>query len=97
MEKKKVGCVQVGCVEIGLLNNGANGTKKLNEKKPKVPKMLRSFCGKIMMDYTIDTPRQIKLVAFVISGAYFTTSVMTFKFGSIALYTPQIEQKCKHC
>lgn len=93
----KYGENEVGCVQIVLLNNGANGTKKLKDKKKKVPKILKSFCGKIMMDYTIDNPRQIKLVAFFISGAYFTTSVMAFKFGSIALYTPQIEQNCQHC
>lgn len=93
----KYGENEVGCVQIVLLNNGANGTKKLKDKKKKVPKILKSFCGKIMMDYTIDNPRQIKLVAFFISGASFTTSVIAFKFGSIALYTPQIEQKCQHC
>lgn len=64
----KYGENKLVCVEIGLTDNGTNGTKEMNEKRMKTPKMLRSFCGKIMRDYTLASPHNIKLVSFVISG-----------------------------
>jgi hypothetical protein len=60
---------ELGCVEIGLADNGGNGTKEINEKNIKVPKMMRNFCWKLINDYEVD-PKEIKVVGFVISGMY---------------------------
>lgn len=81
----KYGENELGCVEIGLSDNGANGTKELMEKKMKTPKMMRSFCGKIMADYMIDNPEKINIISYVISGSYFTTNIMKFRKGSVGL------------
>ncbi|EIE78817.1 hypothetical protein RO3G_03522 [Rhizopus delemar RA 99-880] len=75
---------ELGCVEIGLADNGGNGTKEINEKNIKVPKMMRNFCWKLINDYKVD-PKEIKVVGFVISGHYMTNTIMTFKHGSIGL------------
>ncbi len=58
---------EVGCVEIGLNDHGPNGTKELNEKRLKTPKMLRCFCSRIVEQFKT-TPDEIKTVGIIISG-----------------------------
>ena len=58
---------ELGCVEIGLEDNGSNGTKELNERRIKTPKMMRSFCWKLISEYKTN-PTDIKIINFVISG-----------------------------
>ncbi|GAA5811055.1 hypothetical protein MFLAVUS_004484 [Mucor flavus] len=75
---------ELGCVEIGLADNGSNGTKEINEKNIKVPKMMSDFCCKLVNDYEVE-PKEIKVVGFVISGHHMTNTIMSFKHESIAL------------
>lgn len=59
---------EVGCVEIGLHDKGPNGTKEVQEKGIKTPKMMKAFCCRILEQYPTSEATQIKTVGFVISG-----------------------------
>lgn len=58
---------ELGCVEIGLENNGNKSTEELNEQRVKTPKMMRSFCWKIVKDYKTSSV-DFKIASFIISG-----------------------------
>ena len=60
---------ELGCLEIGLADSGPNGTKEMNERGLKIPKMLRDFCPKLVNEYEI-SPAGVKVVGMVISGMY---------------------------
>lgn len=68
---------------MGLKDSGSNG-KELNERRIKTPKMMRSFCRKLVNKYKTDAAA-VKIVSFVISGAHMTSSVMTFRHGSVGV------------
>lgn len=61
---------ELGCVEIGLVDNGFNGTKEINERTIKAPKMMRNFCWKMTNEYEVNPIE----ASFVISGMYTATS-----------------------
>jgi hypothetical protein len=42
---------EVACVEIGLEDLGSKGTKELQEKLLKTPKMMKAFCARITEQY----------------------------------------------
>lgn len=75
---------EIGCVEIGLDDYGSHGTKELNEKRLKTPKMMRCFCSRIVEQFKI-SPSEIKAVGILISGNYITAKAMSFSKGSIGL------------
>lgn len=58
---------EIGCVEIGLDDHGPRGTKELNEKRLKTPKMMRCFCSRIVEQFKT-SPNEIKTVGIIISG-----------------------------
>jgi hypothetical protein len=62
---------EIGCVEIGLEDHGPKGTKELNEKKIKAPRMMRNFCSRILEQYKTK-PTGIKAVSIIISGMILT-------------------------
>jgi hypothetical protein len=59
---------EVACVEIGLKDFGSNGTKELQEKLFKTPKMMKAFCAKITEQYPKAKTEEIKIIGYVISG-----------------------------
>ncbi|ORE12397.1 hypothetical protein BCV71DRAFT_191128 [Rhizopus microsporus] len=75
---------EIGCVEIGLDDHGPHGTKELNEKRLKTPKMMRCFCSRIVEQFKT-SPNEIKTVGIIISGNYITAKAMSFSKGSIGL------------
>ncbi|CAO3691205.1 unnamed protein product [Rhizopus stolonifer] len=75
---------EIGCVEIALDDHGPHGTKELNEKRLKTPKMMRSFCSRIVEQFKT-SPNEIKIVGIIISGNYITAKAMSFSKGSIGL------------
>ncbi|KAG1167158.1 hypothetical protein G6F36_012662 [Rhizopus arrhizus] len=75
---------ELGCVEVGLVDHGPNGTKELNEKRLKTPKMMRSFCSRILEQYKTKAVG-IRVVGIVISGPYITVKVMSFNHASVGL------------
>jgi hypothetical protein len=54
-------------MEIGLDDHGPRGTKELNEKRLKTPKMMRCFCSRIVEQFKT-SPNKIKIVGIIISG-----------------------------
>ncbi|RCH94319.1 hypothetical protein CU098_010068, partial [Rhizopus stolonifer] len=76
---------EVACVEIGLENLGSKGTKELQEKLFKTPKMMKAFCARITEQYPQAKTEEIKIIGYIISGMYITALEMSFKKGSIAL------------
>jgi hypothetical protein len=59
---------EVACVEIGLENSGSKGTKELQEKGLKTPRMMKAFCDKILREFPAAKAENINIVGYVISG-----------------------------
>ncbi|KAG1144472.1 hypothetical protein G6F37_012293 [Rhizopus arrhizus] len=76
---------EVACVEISLEDLGSKGTKELQEKLLKTPKMMKAFCARITEQYPQAKTEEIKIIGYVISGMYITALEMSFKKGSVAL------------
>ncbi|RCH78773.1 hypothetical protein CU098_001614, partial [Rhizopus stolonifer] len=72
------------CVEIGLRDKGPNGTKEMNERDLKLPKMMKNFCCRLTNNLKVD-PKHIKITGIIISGMNITARIMSFKNGSISL------------
>lgn len=61
---------EIGCLEIGLEYEGQNGTKFLQEKGLKTPRMMKAFSLQIIEQYSTIDINKIKIVGMVISGEY---------------------------
>ena len=61
---------ELGYVEIGLSDDGPNGTKLLNEKGFKTPRMMKVFISRIVDQFTNADVNNIKIVGFIINGKY---------------------------
>ncbi|KAI8364083.1 hypothetical protein BD560DRAFT_373425 [Blakeslea trispora] len=72
------------CLEIGLEDKGANGTKELNERGLRSPKMMKNFCCRLAKNLNV-SPEKIKITNIIISGMSITAQVMSFENGSISL------------
>ncbi len=59
---------KVACVEIGLEDLGSKGTKELQEKLFKTPKMMKAFCARITDQYPKAKTEEIKIIEYLISG-----------------------------
>lgn len=70
---------EVACIEIGLEDSGLKGTKELQEKLLKTPKMMKTICGRILGQYPSAKTEEIKVVGFVISGILISALEMSFK------------------
>ncbi len=61
---------EIGCLEIGLSEKGSNGTKELQEKSLKTPRMMKAFVIQAASSFpTIDISK-VETVGFVISGMF---------------------------
>ncbi|GAN05234.1 hypothetical protein MAM1_0085d04703 [Mucor ambiguus] len=61
---------EIGCLEIGLSDKGSNGTKELQEKCLKTPRMMKAFVIQAASSFpTIDISK-VETVGFVISGMF---------------------------
>jgi len=61
---------EVACVEIGLEGLGSKGTKKLQEKLVKTPKMTKAFCARIVEQYPQAKTEDLKIFGYITSGNY---------------------------
>ncbi|KAI9481115.1 MAG: hypothetical protein EXX96DRAFT_595072 [Benjaminiella poitrasii] len=59
---------EIGCVEIGLYDKGPNGTKELQEKGIKMPRMMKAFCCRLLEQYPTAEANKIKTAVFIING-----------------------------
>ncbi|EPB82438.1 hypothetical protein HMPREF1544_10825 [Mucor circinelloides 1006PhL] len=59
---------EVACVEIGLEGLGSKGTKKLQEKLVKTPKMTKAFCARIVEQYPQAKTEDLKIFGYITSG-----------------------------
>ncbi|KAL7333197.1 hypothetical protein PS15p_202131 [Mucor circinelloides] len=76
---------EIGGLEIGLSEKGANGTKELQEKSLKTPRMMKAFVIQAASSFpTIDISK-VETVGFVISGMWIVGLKMRFDRGSVAL------------
>ena len=57
----------LACVEIGLEDHGPKGTKELNEREVKLPKMLKGFYSRLVSRYS-HRFHNFKAIGIVISG-----------------------------
>lgn len=61
---------EIGCLEMGLSDKGSNGTKELQEKSLKTPRMMMGFVILAASSFpTIDISK-VETVGFVISGMF---------------------------
>ncbi|KAI8095394.1 hypothetical protein BDF21DRAFT_488949 [Thamnidium elegans] len=76
---------EIGCLEIGLSDKGSNGTKELQEKSLKTPRMMKAFVIQAASSFpTIDISK-VETVGFVISGMWIVGLKMKLDRGSVAL------------
>jgi hypothetical protein len=61
---------EIGCLEVGLEYVGTNGTKFMQEKGLKTPRMMKAFSLRIAEQYPTVDVSSIKIVGMVISGEY---------------------------
>jgi hypothetical protein len=61
---------EIGCLEVGLQYDGPNGTKFLQEKEFKIPRMMKAFSLRMIEQYPTVDIGNIKIVGMVISGEY---------------------------
>ncbi|KAG1524874.1 hypothetical protein G6F45_003749 [Rhizopus arrhizus] len=59
---------EIGCVEVGLKDKGPNGTKEMQEKGMKTPKMMKAFCCRMLEQYPTAEPNKIKTAGLIING-----------------------------
>lgn len=65
--------IEICCLEIGLEFEGQNGTKLLQERGLKIPRMMKAFSLALTEQYpTIDLD-QMKIVEIVVSGEHLYT------------------------
>ncbi|KAG0737057.1 hypothetical protein G6F66_008002 [Rhizopus arrhizus] len=76
---------EIGCLEIGLSEKGSNGTKELQEKSLKTPRMMKAFVIQAASSFpTIDISK-VETVGFVISGMWIVGLKTRLDRGSVAL------------
>lgn len=75
---------EIGCLEIGLEDEGQNGTKEMNERSIKTPKMMKNFAHHLVQQYKIDASKIIS-IGLIISGFNISGLLMTHDRGSIAM------------
>ncbi len=61
---------EIGCVEVGLNDKGPNGTKEMQEKGMKTPRMIKAFCCRMLEQYPTAEPNKIKTAGFIINGKH---------------------------
>lgn len=62
--------VEVGCLEIGLCDKGSNGTKQLQERSLKTPRMMKAFGIQAVDSFPAADITNLEIVGFVISGMF---------------------------
>ncbi|KAG0767010.1 hypothetical protein G6F57_006055 [Rhizopus arrhizus] len=76
---------EIGCVEVGLNDKGPNGTKEMQEKGMKTPRMIKAFCCRMLEQYPTAEPNKIKTAGFIINGLYISGLKMNILHGSVSL------------
>lgn len=61
---------EIGCLEIGLEYEGSNGTKFLQERRLKTPRMMKAFSLQMVEQYPAIDINKVKIVGIVVSGEY---------------------------
>ncbi|CAO3648684.1 unnamed protein product [Mucor hiemalis] len=61
--------VELGCLEIGLTNKGSHGTKELQERGLKTPRMLKSYAMHILNPFPSADLANVETVGIAISGS----------------------------
>lgn len=62
--------IEIGCVEIGLDDEGPNGTKFLQEKEFKAPRMMKAFSLRMIDQFSVINIDRVTTVGAVISGKH---------------------------
>lgn len=58
---------EIECLEIGLSDKGSNGTKKLQEKSLKTPRMMKAFVIQVANRFPTVDISKVETVGFVIA------------------------------
>ncbi|CAO3620736.1 unnamed protein product [Mucor hiemalis] len=73
---------EIGCLEIGLSDKGSNGTKELQEKSLKTPRMMKAFIIQASSSFpTIDISKSIHTLLF-------STHTQGVNFAVVPVHTP---------